>query len=90
LININASNIYQLTEIRLLIISKLLIISSNCVLRSSANQHSIVQLLIWNEIQSDANTAAHLSIGPNVNGRQNLTGFFECFLAVSGGSRMIC
>jgi len=30
---------------RLLIISKLLTISSNCGLRSSASQHSIVQLL---------------------------------------------
>jgi len=41
-------------------------------------------------MKSDANTAAHLSIGPNVDGQQNLTGFVECFLAVSGGSRMTC
>jgi len=33
-------------KIRLLVISKLLTISSNCDLRSSASQHSIVQLLI--------------------------------------------
>jgi len=59
----------------------LLTISSNCVLRSSASQHSIVQQLIWNEMNSraNANVAAHLSIGPNVNGKQNLTGFVECF-----------
>jgi len=27
----------------------------------------------------DANIAAHLSVGPNVNGQQNLTGFVEFF-----------
>ena len=36
-------------KIRSLIISKLLTISSKCGLRSSASQHSTVQLLIWNE-----------------------------------------
>jgi len=41
-------------------------------------------------MRSDANTAVHLSIGPDVNSQQNLTGFVECFLAVSGGSRMAC
>jgi len=61
--------------IRLLIISKLLTISSNCGLQSSASQHSTVQLLICNEINGDAKIATHLSIGPNVNGQQNLTGF---------------
>jgi len=33
-------------KIRLLVILKLLTISSNCMLRLSASQHSIVQLLI--------------------------------------------
>jgi len=37
----------------------------------------------------DANIAGYLYIGPNVNGRQNLTGFLE-ILAVSGGSPMTC
>jgi len=42
-------------------------------------------------MNSDANIAAHRSIGPsNVNGQQNLTGFVEFFLAVPGGSRMAC
>jgi len=41
-------------------------------------------------MNSDPNIAAHLSIGPNVNGQQNLTDFVEYFLAVSGGSRMTC
>jgi len=42
-------------------------------------------------MNSDANIAAHLSTGsPNVSGQQNLTGFAEFFLAVSGGSRMTC
>jgi len=39
-------------------------------------------------MNSDANIAAHLSIGPHVNGQQNLTCFGECFLPVSGGSRL--
>jgi len=30
-------------------------------------------------MNNDANIAAHLSIGPNVNGQQNLTGFVEIF-----------
>jgi len=30
-------------------------------------------------MSSDANIAAHLSIGPNANGQQNLTGFVEIF-----------
>ena len=30
-------------------------------------------------MNSDANIAAHLSIGPNVNGKQNLNGFIEFF-----------
>jgi len=30
-------------------------------------------------MNNDANVAAHLSIGPNVNGQQNLTGFVEIF-----------
>jgi len=55
-------------KIRLLVISKLLIISSNWGLRSDASQHSSVQLLIWNEMNSDANIATHLSIGPIVSG----------------------
>jgi len=37
-------------------------------------------------MNSGANIAAHLSIGFKVNGQQNLTGFVEFFLAVSGGS----
>jgi len=40
-------------------------------------------------MSSDADIAAHLSIGPNVNGQQNLTSFVE-FLTVSGGSGMTC
>jgi len=39
---------------------------------------------------SDANVNAHLSIRPNVNGQQNITGFVEFFLAVSCGSQMKC
>jgi len=39
-------------------------------------------------MNSDANIATHLSIGPNVNGQQSLSGFVEFFLPVSGGSRM--
>jgi len=68
-------------KIRLLIISKLLTISPNCGLRLSAkkSQHSIVQLLIGNEMDSDANIAVHLSLRPKVNGQQNLTGFAEFF-----------
>ena len=77
-------------KVRLLTISILVTISSKCRFRSSASQHSIVQLLILNEINSDANIAAHLSIGPNVINQQNLTGFVEIFLAVSGGLRMTC
>ena len=46
---------------------------------SSASQHSTVQLSIQKEINSDANTAPHLSIGPKINGQQNLTGFVEFF-----------
>jgi len=34
---------------------------------SSASQHSTVQLSIKKEINSDANTAPHLSIGPKIN-----------------------
>jgi len=30
-------------------------------------------------MNNDANIAAHLSIGPNVNGQQNFTGFVEIF-----------
>jgi len=30
-------------------------------------------------MNSDANIAAHLSIGPKDNGQQNLTGFLEFF-----------
>jgi len=41
-------------------------------------------------MKCDTNTAAHLWIGPNVNGQRNLTGFVEFFLAVSGGSRTTC
>jgi len=33
-------------------------------------------------MSSDANIAAHLPIGPNGNGQQNLTGFVEIFLPV--------
>jgi len=39
-------------------------------------QHGILLLLISNEMNSDANTSAHLSAGPKVNGQQNLAGFF--------------
>jgi len=60
-----------------LIISKWLTICSNCGIRSSASQHSIVQLLIWNGMKSDANIAAHLSIGPKLSGHQHLR--FRCF-----------
>ena len=62
LININASNLSSVKrnlsglsirpatlKIRLLVISKLLTISSNRRLRWSASQHSIVQFSIWNE-----------------------------------------
>jgi len=39
-----------------------------------------MQLLIGNEMDSDANIAAHLSLGPKVSGQQhNLTGFAEFF-----------
>jgi len=38
-----------------------------------------MQPLIGNEMNSDANIAIHLSLGPNVNGQQNLTGFAEFF-----------
>jgi len=47
---------------------KMLTSSSNCGLRSSASQHSIVQILIRNEMNNEANIAGHLSIGPIVNG----------------------
>jgi len=30
-------------------------------------------------MNSDANIVAHLSIGPNANGKQNITGFVEFF-----------
>jgi len=45
--------------------------------------------LIWNEMNSDANIAGHLSIGRIVNGYQNLTGFVV-FLPESGASRLTC
>jgi len=61
---------------------KLLTISSNSGLRSSPSQHSIVQLLILNEMNSDANIARHLSVGPNVNVQQNLTGFIAFFSSI--------
>jgi len=80
LTNFNASNLLSgkrhlsglnirpaMLKIRLLVISKLLTIFSECGLRLSASIHSIVQLLIWNEIKSDASIAGHLSIGPIVN-----------------------
>ena len=92
LININASKLLSVKrrvsgfnfrpatlKYRLLVISKFVTISSNCGLRSSASQHSIAQLLIWNEMNSDANIAAHLSIKRKVNGQQSLTGFAEFF-----------
>ena len=47
-----------------------------------------MQLLIGNEMDSDANIAAHRLLGPKVNGQQHLTGFAEFFLPVSGGSRL--
>jgi len=34
-------------------------------------------------MNSDDNKAANLSIGPKVNGQQNLTGFVEFFLPIS-------
>jgi len=39
-------------------------------------------------MNGDANIAMHLSIGPNVNGHQNLIGFVWFLLAASGGSQM--
>jgi len=41
-------------------------------------------------MDSDANIAVHLSLGPKANGQQNLTDFAEFFLPVSGGSRLTC
>jgi len=41
-------------------------------------------------MNSDANIAAHLSIGPKVNCQQNLIGSVELFLPASGGSRLRC
>jgi len=41
-------------------------------------------------MDSDASIAAHLSIGPKVNGQHNLTGFVEFLLPVSGGSQLTC
>jgi len=38
---------------------------------------------VWNEMNSDANIVAHLSIGPKASGQQNLTGFVELFSLVS-------
>jgi len=38
-----------------------------------------MQLLIGNEMDNDANIAVHLSLGPKVNGQQNLTDFAEFF-----------
>jgi len=49
-----------------------------------------MQLLIVNEMGSDANKAVHLSLGPKVNDQQNLTSFAEFFLPVVGGSRLTC
>ena len=79
--NINVSNLLSVKryvsglnirpaapKIHLLVISKLLTISSNFRLWTSASQHSSLQLLIWNEMNSDANIAARLSIGPIANG----------------------
>ena len=72
--HLSGSNIRPATlKIRLLVISILLTISSNCGLRSSASQHSNVQLFISNEMSSDADIAAHLSMdhqmsmGPSIN-----------------------
>jgi len=33
-------------------------------------------------MNSDANIATHLPIGPNVNGQQNLTGFIAFFSSI--------
>jgi len=72
---------------RLLVISKLLTIYfSNCGLRCFqlcdcfwlVCKCSIAFCSYSFEMNSGANIAAHLSIGPKVNGQQNLTGFF-CF-----------
>jgi len=41
-------------------------------------------------MSNDTNIVVLLSAGPNVNDQQNLTGFVECYLALSGGSRMKC
>jgi len=38
-----------------------------------------MQLLVGSEMDSDANIAVLLSLGPKVNGQQNLTGFDEFF-----------
>jgi len=77
-------------KIRFLVISNFLTIHSNCRLRSSAKQLSIVQHLIWNWMNNDANIAAHLFIRPKVNSQLNLTGFPRAFLPVSGGSCFTC
>jgi len=49
-----------------------------------------MQLLIGNEMDSDTIIAVHQSLGPKVSGQQNLTGFAEFFLPVSGGSWLTC
>jgi len=72
----------------LLIILKLLTISSKYGLRSSACQHIIVQLLIWNEKWHQYSCAS-----VDWTKRQWSTKphwFRWVFLAVSGGSRMTC
>jgi len=48
------------------------------------SQHSIMQVLIGNEMDSDANIAVHLSLGPKVNGQQNPTSFAEFFFTSFG------
>jgi len=70
---------------RVLVISQLLTISSNYAVRCFqlcdvfwiVCKHSTVQLLF--ETNNDANIAAHLSIGQNVNDLQKLTGFVDFF-----------
>ena len=41
-----------------------------------------MQLLIWNEMNSDADIAAHLSLAPKGNDQENLPGFVDFFSSV--------
>jgi len=74
---LSSSNSVNLSEI-----SKVLTISSNCRLQTSARQHSIVQALIWSEMNCDANIAAHLSVGPTIQWSTKPHWFHWVFLPV--------